>query len=338
MNPIEHWARENFKVETVDSIAHIYFGDGPPSWRQPRPELRDKLDPRNPADWWWKLCLMEFRRIVRPEMRVLDLGCGPGWPSIPLSRHVREIVAIDASDLAISLIQKELKQKAVSNVQVKQCDAAKLPFDDESFDAVVAGDLMDVVTDADAVAREMFRALKPGGQVVSTVQNFRHILGGKSESHLRSVVRSGGQLLCTYHYASLRPPQSFDLCFSGTLTPSLARHFGNAPEITALSPDVIFSELRAIRSSFAAAVEMYETQEFTPETAAAPFEAAGFGEVTVSPLSMEMCRAFAEDLQKRNALPQTEEQFESHISTLLAAMRHADFDKSAELSVTARKP
>jgi hypothetical protein len=51
-----------------------------------------------------------------------------------------------------------------------------------------------------------------------------------------------------------------------------------------------------------------------------------------------MCRAFAEDLQKRNALPQTEEQFESHISTLLAAMRHADFDKSAEISVTARKP
>ena len=44
---------------------------------------------------------MDLRRCLKPEMRVLDLGCGPGWPSIPLSPFVKEIVAIDVSKLAL---------------------------------------------------------------------------------------------------------------------------------------------------------------------------------------------------------------------------------------------
>ena len=96
MHEFEHWVHEHFSVVEIDSVSRTYSGLGPPSWRGEWRQLTHDLDPGAPVDWWWMVRIMDLRRCLKPEMRVLDLGCGPGWPSIPLSPFVKEIVAIDA--------------------------------------------------------------------------------------------------------------------------------------------------------------------------------------------------------------------------------------------------
>ena len=83
MNPIEHWARENFEVVEVDSVTRKYGEGGPPSWQMPWPEIERELTPRELGDWWHIVCLLDIQQLLRPDMSVLDLGCGPGWPGVP---------------------------------------------------------------------------------------------------------------------------------------------------------------------------------------------------------------------------------------------------------------
>ena len=101
MHEFEHWVYEHFSVVESDSVSRSYSEAGPPSWRGEWRQLAHDLDPAQPADWWWMVCLMDLRHCLTAEMRVLDLGCGPGCPSIFLSPFVSEIVAIDVSKLAL---------------------------------------------------------------------------------------------------------------------------------------------------------------------------------------------------------------------------------------------
>ena len=134
MNAVENWARQNFQVVEVDSVAHTYSGIGPISWRLPQPELERELDPHHRGDWWHMICLMDLCSCLTPDMRILDVGCGPGWPSIPLSTYVKEIVAVDSSELAFkmaaSICFKECFLKAkpillepIYNIEIKVPDA-----------------------------------------------------------------------------------------------------------------------------------------------------------------------------------------------------------------------
>lgn len=78
MHEFEQWVHEHFSVVEIDSVSRTYSAPGPPSWRSEWRQLTHDLDPGNPGDWWWMVCIMDLRRCLTPEMRVLDLGCGPG--------------------------------------------------------------------------------------------------------------------------------------------------------------------------------------------------------------------------------------------------------------------
>ena len=337
MHPIERWARENFQITELDSVSRKYTGKGPPAWRAPQPEMVRDLDPREPSDWWHMVCLMDLRQAVDQDMRVLDIGCGAGWPSIALAPHVREIVAVDKSELALSLITSRIQERSISNVAVHHADAACLPFGDSSVDAVVASDVVNVVPDPSAVAAEVFRVLKPGGHLVSWVQNFRYILGEARRCD-RCVSRDGDRVTYTCHIASVAPPDSLDLRFEVNPRHPVAAQLTPTEEPTLASPESVLGELKVLRPALADRVELYREHEFVPETAAAPFASAGFAELTVSPLNHDACSAFAQQLIRQGAVPQNGKEFAIQAAALRAAMTYADFDRSWLISVKGVRP
>jgi 2-polyprenyl-6-hydroxyphenyl methylase / 3-demethylubiquinone-9 3-methyltransferase len=139
---------------------------------------RPRNDPRQYDDLageWWRPAgefaalhwIAEARAALLPPPArdgapLLDVGCGGGLvaPHLPHrnGRRYRHVgVDVTASALAVA------GERGVDPVQG---DAVALPFADESFDVVVAGEILEHVADLEASVAECARVLAPGGTVV----------------------------------------------------------------------------------------------------------------------------------------------------------------------------
>lgn len=123
--------------------------------RMLRPERAETLDP--------------FRVMshcpVNPRDTVADIGCGPGYFTLPLAKYLiyGKVFALDASDEMIQACQERVNQARLGNVEVVKCEAYKFPVEagiaDGLFISVTLHHPEDRVRFLTA-AKEM---LKPGG-------------------------------------------------------------------------------------------------------------------------------------------------------------------------------
>jgi 2-polyprenyl-6-hydroxyphenyl methylase/3-demethylubiquinone-9 3-methyltransferase len=93
---------------------------------------------------------------------LLDVGCGGGLlaPWVRGYRHV----GVDLSETALAVA-------AAHGVETVRADAAALPFHDAAFDVVVAGEVLEHVTDLEGTVAEALRVLRPGGTFVCDTIN-----------------------------------------------------------------------------------------------------------------------------------------------------------------------
>ena len=102
---------------------------------------------------------------LRPGLRVLDFGCGPGTISVGLARAVApgELHGIDMEKSQIDLARAVAAAGGQDNAFFRGADATRLPFDDNSFDVAHGHSILMHVPDTGAVLAEVRRVLKPGG-------------------------------------------------------------------------------------------------------------------------------------------------------------------------------
>lgn len=142
------------------------------SARRPRNDVRQYDDLA--AEWWrpdgpfaalhW-LARARGELVpppVRPDAALLDLGCGGGLlaPHVSGYRHV-----------GVDLSASALEVAAEHGIEPVHADVASLPFDDETFDVVAAGEIFEHVDDLDGTVAEAARVLRPGGTVVCDTIN-----------------------------------------------------------------------------------------------------------------------------------------------------------------------
>ncbi|MBC8078338.1 MAG: methyltransferase domain-containing protein [Chloroflexales bacterium] len=102
---------------------------------------------------------------LRPGMRVLDAGCGPGSITADLAALVRpaEVVGIDIEPKQIALAQAHAAERQLANLRLEVGDVTQLAFPDASFDAVFLHGVVEYVADPATVFTEVRRVLKAGG-------------------------------------------------------------------------------------------------------------------------------------------------------------------------------
>jgi SAM-dependent methyltransferase len=102
---------------------------------------------------------------LRPDDAVLDVACGPGNTTRRLLPHLGPKARVVGVDTAATMLERAVADTDDPRVEYVRADAARLPFDDGSFDAVTCHGALYLVDDAEAVIAEMARVLAPGGRV-----------------------------------------------------------------------------------------------------------------------------------------------------------------------------
>jgi ubiquinone/menaquinone biosynthesis C-methylase UbiE len=101
--------------------------------------------------------------------RVLEVGPGTGYYSVPVGEWLGESGRLDVFDIQQEMLDHTARAAAASglrNVVPTRGDARSLPYEDGSFDAAFLVTVLGEIPDQDAALRELHRVLKPGGRLV----------------------------------------------------------------------------------------------------------------------------------------------------------------------------
>ena len=106
--------------------------------------------------------LVERLRRLAPR-RVLELAAGTGVVTHAMARALPSTVSIMATDLNAAMLEQAARVGTPRNVEWRQVDAMRLPFDDGSFDAVVCQFGVMFFPDRSDAYAQVRRVLEPGG-------------------------------------------------------------------------------------------------------------------------------------------------------------------------------
>jgi SAM-dependent methyltransferase len=125
---------------------------------------------------------------LKPGMHVLEVGCGPGFFTIPAAKMVGNqgmVYAVDVNPFAIKRIVNKMKRSARKNIMPLCTNASQTDFPDESMDLAFLFGLPRIAGGMESLILELRRVLKPGGRIA-----FQKIRG--SEGKLRQAFEGNG--------------------------------------------------------------------------------------------------------------------------------------------------
>ncbi len=100
---------------------------------------------------------------------VLDLGCGAGLDIFFYSRRVGADGMIYGLDISEEMVQKarsNMEKMGIKNTRIITGLSDNMPLDDESVDVVASNGIYNLSPDKEAVMKEVYRVLRPGGRTV----------------------------------------------------------------------------------------------------------------------------------------------------------------------------
>ena len=104
---------------------------------------------------------------LEPGQTVLDLGSGGGIDVLLSAKRVGpagKVYGLDMTDEMLALARENQKKAGATNVEFLKGTIEAIPLPDNSVDVIISTCVINLSTDKDAVLREAFRVLKPGGR------------------------------------------------------------------------------------------------------------------------------------------------------------------------------
>jgi SAM-dependent methyltransferase len=104
---------------------------------------------------------------LEPGQTVLDLGSGGGIDVLLSAKRVGptgKVYGLDMTDQMLALARENQRQAGATNVEFLKGTIEAIPLPGNSVDVIISNCVINLSTDKDAVLREAFRVLKPGGR------------------------------------------------------------------------------------------------------------------------------------------------------------------------------
>jgi len=108
------------------------------------------------------------REYFRPDMEVLEIGCGTGSTAIVHAPYVKHIQAIDLSSKMIEIAHAKAEAENVQNITFTQSAIDDYSVADQTLDAVLGLSILHLLDNKEDVIARVYRMLKPGGIFVTS--------------------------------------------------------------------------------------------------------------------------------------------------------------------------
>lgn len=139
-------------------------------------------------EFWDKIAVKNDRKVLAPVLTpdqthintikgvlkhlkendvLLDFACGSGIKTIDIAGKVLTIKAIDTSSKMIEVAKKRTAEKNIRNIDFENIDILDDRFKDESFDVILALNILHLIEEPDSILEKMHILLKPGGLFIS---------------------------------------------------------------------------------------------------------------------------------------------------------------------------
>ncbi|NKB57932.1 MAG: methyltransferase domain-containing protein [Alphaproteobacteria bacterium] len=105
---------------------------------------------------------------LRPDMEVLELGCGTGTTALIHAPFVKHIRAVDISEKMLEIARGKAESRDIENVTFERSSIEDLAAADATYDVVMTHSVLHLLKDKDAAVAKIHRLLKPGGVFVSS--------------------------------------------------------------------------------------------------------------------------------------------------------------------------
>lgn len=115
----------------------------------------------------YETTLRRVQALLSPDHDVLEIGCGTGTTALRLAPFTRRLLATDVSAAMIAIARQKLAAGPIAQLSFAVADA-EVPLDRPgAYDAVLAFNLLHLVTDLDHTLKLAAQALRPGGLLIS---------------------------------------------------------------------------------------------------------------------------------------------------------------------------
>ncbi|MCB1889737.1 MAG: class I SAM-dependent methyltransferase [Rhodocyclaceae bacterium] len=112
--------------------------------------------------------LERTRARLRPDMQILELGCGTGTTALHHAPHVAHVLATDISAKMIEIARHKASDQGVTNVDFQVASLETLGAGNDRFDAILALNLLHLFPDWRSAICQIHSLLEPGGVFVSS--------------------------------------------------------------------------------------------------------------------------------------------------------------------------
>ncbi len=129
----------------------------------------------NPYGWFnW---VFDTLAKLPADARILELGCGPAYLWKECISRIPAGWAITLSDLSLGMLDAAWRNLVVTgrNFKFEEIDAQSIPYEDGTFDAVIANHMLYHVPERAKAILEINRVLKPSGRLFATTVGDRHM-------------------------------------------------------------------------------------------------------------------------------------------------------------------
>ena len=145
-----------------------------------------------------ELCHM-IKELIEPEDEVLECACGTGMLTVGIAERCKLLVASDFSSEMISKARKKCTE--FSNITFEQADILDLPYPDESFDKVIAANVIHLLDDPNKALSELNRVCKTDGiLIIPTYMNKEKT--GEASGFSKAIGKAGADFKRQFTFSS----------------------------------------------------------------------------------------------------------------------------------------